>query len=229
MSENLTKSGKRFTCLTPEQQADFDHLQPKAQKYIIYRAQGFSKKGAYVAAGYKDSQNSTNGARVLESRIANFEELLSAFSGHNERLEAYKEGTATSKKIDEIAENGFEMPPIVPAELEGVQDKIDFQNMTRETAEKISMLRRIANGTIKYKKTTTVLDKQGEIKETKVEEISDPLVRMKAREQLDRALGLNDMLQIGQIKAGSITINIVDASKDEPEVIDAGKAEFVDE
>ena len=213
LTSNLAKSGKRYTCFTPEQQATFDHLQEKAKRYLLFRAQGFSKRGAYAAAGYKDNQNASKGARVLESRIPDCEELLQALCGHNERMEVYQEESKTSQQIDEIAKTDFEMPPIVPAEVEGVQDKIDLQNISGETARRIQFYRQIANGVVKSIKTTKTYDKDGNLTGKKVEEFSDVSVRMKARAELDRALGLNDMLQIGQVSAGSITINIVDTSK----------------
>lgn len=149
----------------------------------------------------------------MESRIPDYEELLQALCGHNERMEVYQEESKTSQQIDEIAKTDFEMPPIVPAEIEGVQDKIDLQNISGETARRIQFYRQIANGVVKSIKTTKTYDKDGNLTGKKVEEFSDVSVRMKARAELDRALGLNDMLQIGQVSAGSITINIVDTSK----------------
>ena len=229
-----SSQGKRYICFTPEQQAIFDHLKDKSQRYLLFRAQGFTKKDAYGAAGYKLNHNSNKGANVLESRIPQCEELLSALRGHNTRLDAFKPDSEVSKKIDELAKKDFEMPAVVPGELIGTESQVDLANMSGETAREIQFYRDIVAGKICSVKTKETFDKDGNLIGKTVEKVKDLALRMKAREQLSRSLGLNDMLQIGQIKAGSITINIVDASKDDDDdepknVIDAGKAEFVEE
>ena len=45
--------------------------------------------------------------------------------------------------------------------------------------------------------------------------MSDVETKMKARKELDRILGLNQMPDLGSLQMGDITINIVDASKRE--------------
>jgi hypothetical protein len=46
-----------------------------------------------------------------------------------------------------------------------------------------------------------------------VEEVSDVDVKMRARKELDRILGLNQLPDLDKLQVGDITINIVDASK----------------
>lgn len=231
----LSSQGKRYICFTPEQQAIFDHLKDKSQRYLLFRAQGFTKKDAYGMAGYKLNQNASKGARVLEERIPNFAELLSALQGHNDRLSVFDENSDISKKIDELAKKDFEMPAVVPGELIGTESTVDLVKMNGETAREIQFLRDIVDGKICSEKVKETFDKEGKSTGKVVEKTKDLALRMKARELLSRALGLNDMMQIGQIKAGSITINIVDASmkdddlEDLKEPIDAGQAEFVEE
>ena len=47
----------------------------------------------------------------------------------------------------------------------------------------------------------------------RVEELEDVKIKFEARKEIDKILGLNSLLDIGKITAGSVTINIVDASK----------------
>ena len=53
------------------------------------------------------------------------------------------------------------------------------------------------------------------IKSVKFEEITDVGVRINARKELDRILGLNVLPDIDKLQIGGITVNIVDASKKE--------------
>ena len=53
----------------------------------------------------------------------------------------------------------------------------------------------------------------GALIEKKVEEVSDVDTKMKARKELDKILGLNQLIDIDKVQMGDITINIVDASK----------------
>ena len=84
-----------------------------------------------------------------------------------------------------------------------------------ETARRIQFYRDIMNGKIKTVRRTTRYNAMGEKIETKVEEVSDVETKMKARKELDRILGLNQMPDLDKFQVGDITINIVDASKRE--------------
>ena len=84
-----------------------------------------------------------------------------------------------------------------------------------ETARRIQFYRDILNGKIKSYKKTTTKDENGKIKSVKIEEVDDVDVRIKARKELDRILGLNMLPNIDNLQIGGITVNIVDASKKE--------------
>lgn len=224
--------GKRFACFTQEQQDNFDRMNQKARKYAVLRAQGLNKRQSYVGAGYADTQYASKGALVLERRYPRLQEYIDALAGHKRRENVYKKDTPESKEIDKKAEEELPMEmTMVPSEYDGVEDKIpNIQDISGEQARRIKFYRDIADGTIKTVRTTLRYDKNGDLIERKVEKTSDIQVRMKARLELDRALGVADMLNVGKIEAGSVTINIVDASKKEiPEPIDGGKAQFVEE
>ena len=84
-----------------------------------------------------------------------------------------------------------------------------------ETARRIQFYRDILNGKIRSYKRTTTKDENGKIKSVKIEEIDDVSIRIKARNELDKILGLNMMPSIDNLQIGGITVNIVDASKKE--------------
>ena len=214
--EALTLSGKRYACFTAEQQEAFDRLAEKVKKYVVYSGQGLGKKAAYVAAGYKDSDNSNKGARVLEWRNPIIKELIEALRGHSQRLDVYKEGTDISKQIDKMAEGALDDVPVVPMDLVGTEDRVKVEEFSAEQARRAQFYRRVLNGEIKNVKKRTRYDKEGNCIGWEVEETTEVATRMKARVELDKVIGIKDMLNsIGQISVGNITINIVDASKRE--------------
>lgn len=205
----------KYTCFTKEQQKKFDELSRNMRQYIIYRARGDQKKQAYLLAGYKDGKYTSQNIRVMEKRYPILQELIDAMSVHKERVDAYQEGTKVSKKIDRRAED----PPI-EMQLYKVDDRMpveqpikDVATMSVEDAKRIKFYRQIMEGKLINEQTTITYDKDGNVTGKKVVKTLDVDTRMKARKELDRVLGLTDMLQIGNIEAGSINITIVDASK----------------
>lgn len=213
-NEQLTLSGRRYACFTAEQQEAFDRLGEKAQRYVLYLGQGLGKKAAYVAAGYKDSENSNKGARVLEGRNPIIRELVEALRGHSERRDVYKEGTEISKQIDKMAAGPLDDVPIIPMDLVGTEDRVKIEEFTEEQARRAQFYRRVLNGEIKNVKKKTRYDKDMNVIGYEIEETTDIPTRMKARVELDKIIGIKDMLNtVGQISVGNITINIVDASK----------------
>lgn len=216
MSENLAKSGKRYICFTPEMQEDFDRLPEKHQRFVKFYANGgFSKKAAYVAAGYTDSKNAKKSAYDLAKNIARFDEFVAALRGQKNVTDAYDPESEVSKKIDEIAEGDLLPTPIVPAEIEGTGAKLDLAKLSAEQAARLQFFRDIASGKTKTIKKTKTYDREGKCTGSKVEEITDVATQMRARFELDKALGMNEMLKVGEVKAGSITIKIVDCANHE--------------
>jgi hypothetical protein len=84
-----------------------------------------------------------------------------------------------------------------------------------ETARRIQFYRDIMNGKIETVRKTSRYNALGEKIETKIEKVSDVETKMKARKELDKILGLNQMPEFDKLQMGDITINIVDASKKE--------------
>ena len=216
MSENLAKSGKRYICFTPEMQEDFDRLPEKHPRFVMFYANGgFSKKAAYVAAGYTDSKNAKTSAYDLAKKIARFDEFVAALRGQKTVTDAYDPESDVSKQIDDIAEGDLLPTPIVPAEIVGTGASLDLAEMSAEQAKRIQFFRDIASGKTKTIKKTKTFDREGKCTGSKVEEITDVATQMRARFELDKALGMNEMLKVGEVKAGIITIKIVDCANHE--------------
>lgn len=216
----MAKNSVRFACFTKEQQKEFDKLNPMQQKYVVYRAQGQKKVDAYISAGYA-KKGASQGACILENRNPQMQGLIGAMTGHFERERIYQEGTPESNKVDKKAKGLTKEHQIVPAQMPKVptnsgimeQRLPSLENIGAEEAQRIQFYRQIANGTLKTTRETKTYDKDGNLTGRKVEETSDIDTRIKARKELDRVLGINDMLTIGSVDIGEMKITIVDASR----------------
>lgn len=216
MSENLSEKGKRYICFTPEMQDDFDRLTPKHQLFVLYMANGgYSRKGAYVAAGYQDTPNAKKSAYDLEKKIPRFQEFVEALRGQKAVQDAYNPNSDVSKDIDDLAEKALPPAPIVPAEVVGTGASLDVTKLSAEQAARIKFYRDVASGKTKSVKRTRTYDRDGNFTGEKLEEVTDVQAQMRARAELDKILGMNEMLKVGEVKAGSITIKIVDCSNRE--------------
>lgn len=69
------------------------------------------------------------------------------------------------------------------------------------------------SGATKSVKRTRKYNALGHLVETRIEDMNDIDMRMKARRELDNILGLGTFIDIGKVSVGNITVNIVDASK----------------
>lgn len=219
----LTDKPKKYACFTEEQQAYFDKLPKRQRMYVEFRGQGYNKTTAYKMAGF-EGKYAGQAAKQLEARNSAISELIDVLVNNRKARELTQEETALSKQIDALAQQ---------QKAEEVLEKID--GMDGEQARRIKFYRDIANGKIKTVRKTIKQNALGAVVETKIEEISDIDSRIKARKELDRLLGLQEILDIGSITTGDITINIVDASKKEEleddrnkVVIDIDKVEEVD-
>lgn len=216
MSTKEKAKQQRYSCFTEEQQAQFDSLSKNEKKYVIFRSQGYDKRNSYRMAGYREGKNMSQNAYHIENiRKPWTQDLIRVLSGHKARVDVYKENTPVSKKIDEKAE---ELPPememtLVNADAPVEQKLPEVEDMSGEEARRIQFYRQVANGTIKSIQITRTYDKDGNLTGKKVVETSDIDMRIKARKEVDRILGLNEMANLGSIEAGDINIMIVDARK----------------
>jgi hypothetical protein len=192
---------KKIACYTDEQQKLYESLRPRQRAYVDYRSQGFNKSDSYRKAGYCDSKNVGVNAFTLENKTLGIKDLIETRLKVKRANDIYKADSEIGKQIDALAN------------VENAENALEVvENADAETIKRIKFFRDIVDGKIKTVKKTTYTDKLGN-KSTKVEEINDIETRMKARKELDRLLGLNEVFDIGKIETGDITINIVDASK----------------
>ena len=194
---------KKFACFTKEQQLAYERLPSRQRKYVEFRGKGYSKTQAYKMAGY-DGKVASQAAYLLEKQHSGMKELIDCIAGQKRIRDLSVQDSELNQQIDALAmQDGAEKM------LEAIE------NGDPETMKRIQFYRDIMNGKIKTVRKTTKFNAEGVKVETKVEEVSDVEVKMKARRELDRILGLNDMADLGKLQVGDITINIVDASKRE--------------
>lgn len=194
---------KKFACFTKEQQEAYEKLPVRQRKYVEFRGQGYSKTVAYKMAGF-DGKTASQAAYMLEQRNRVITELINCILGQKRVRELTEEDSALNQQIDALAlQDGAEKMLEV---IEGADG---------ETARRIQFYRDVMNGKIKTVRRTTRYNAMGEKIETKVEEVSDVDTKMKARKELDKILGLNQLPDLDRLKVGDITIHIVDASKKE--------------
>lgn len=194
---------KRYACFTKEQQEAYDKLAVRQRRYVDFRGQGYSKTIAYKMAGF-DGKVAGQAAYILEKRNSILPELISCIQGQKAVRDLSEQDSAINQQIDALAlQDGAEKMMEV---IEGADG---------ETAKRIQFYRDVMNGKIKTVRKTTRYNAMGEKIESKVEEISDVDVKMRARKELDRILGLNQLPDLSKLQVGDITINIVDASKKE--------------
>lgn len=208
----------RYSCFTPEQQEQFDKLNIRQQKYIIFRSQGQSKRGAYYMAGYSNTKWATQSAYAMEKDL-NMVPLIEAMQGQQKKkTEVLKEKSDISKQIDKKVD-------VLPPELDLLFDRVEkdsdvldvepvnVEELTLQQADNVQFYRRIANGATKTVKVTKFYDQDGKLTSKKVEETSDLSTRIMAQKEVSRLLGLHDVLTLGEVKANNINIMIVDASR----------------
>lgn len=205
----------RYTFLTMEQQLYFNSLNANQQAYIRFRGLGHSKRDAYLQA-YPKTKNPNQSCNVLESRNPKIVEIIECFLAHKRNKELYAENSEPSKTIDKIAKLPTIETEMVPLQTDGVEPKNDINGFSVENAQRLSFYRQIANGKIKTTKTRTTYDADGNITGKTVEEIEDVDMRIKARKEIDKILGLAEMIKLGSVKVTpDIKVIIVDSSKKE--------------
>lgn len=214
---------------TRRQSQIFNLLTPNQQQYVLNRGNGMNKKDSYIKAGYI-TNNPRQSAYDLEKRNPNIPELINVLL--NEKIygaidKMVVEDMDNNKAKEESDEIDTDTAENLPIDLKADIDKkarADFiENRIKgvtecdgETARRIKFYRDISNGTIKTIKKTTEYEADGKtVKKVKIEETSDIQVRIQARKELDRILGLNTLQVMDTLNVGNITINIVDAGKKE--------------
>jgi phage terminase small subunit len=198
------KNSYVYTCFTKEQQEAYEKLSDKQRAFVDYRAKGYNKKEASTLAGYGCKNHALNG-HLLERNYPVIAELIRVLQAQAQARSITEEESLLNQQIDVLAnqqsvEKMFEV-------IEGADS---------ETAKRIQFYRDIMNGKIKSVKTTVKRNGEGKVIERTTVETSDVDMKMKARHELDKLLGLTMLPNLDdKFKVGDITINIVDASKKE--------------
>jgi hypothetical protein len=194
---------KKYACFTPQQQEAYEKLIERQRKYVDYRGLGYKRTDSYEMAGFKGNRTA-QAAYNLEARNKTIQELIACLQGQKKVTDLTKQDSDLNKQIDALAKQ------------EGAEKMLEvIEGADGETAKRIKFYRDIMNGKIKTVRKTTRYNAMGGKIETKVEEVDDIDARIKARKELDKILGLNQMPDLDKLQVGDITINIVDASKKE--------------
>ena len=196
---------KKIACFTDKQQEYYESLNARQRKYVDFRGQGYSKTQSYKMAGY-GGKNVTQAAFNLEKHDKGIAELVQTMLMVKQAKDVIigDENSRINQTIDALA---------MQESAEKIIEKVE--GSSSEDVRRIQFYRDIISGKIKSVKKITHRNAEGAVTKVVLEETSDIDVRMKARKELDKILGLNSVLDIGQLQMGDITINIVDASKKE--------------
>ena len=179
----------------------FNKMNNTARQYTLNRILGFSKVDSIKNAGSMATSGSSlsSTAQSLEERNPAINDIIEYANAHNIDKQLLSDENKFAKEVqakeDQLAHAVSVMSPTM--------------------AESVNFYRRIANGSIKTYKTTETYGADGKLISRKRETIDDVDAKMRAREKLDRLLGINAIQNLGQVQVGSISINIVDASKKE--------------
>ena len=183
----------------------FNKMNQTGKQYTLNRILGFSKVDSIRAAGSNakpDMLSST--ARSLEERNPQIDEIVNWGIEHSLESQINNDNSAFAKTVEAKK---------AEAELQQLNQATSM--MTPNMAESVDFYRKVASGFYKTRKTIERYDANGHLIERKKETIEDVDAKMRAREKLDRLLGINAIQNLGQVQVGSISINIVDASKKE--------------
>ena len=203
MGRESVAKPRRYACFTPEQQDYYDSLTWRIRRYVDYRGQGNSKAAAYRLAGF-ETKYPAQASQQLEKAHDGVPDLIEAIAGQRKVRQLGEEDSNINKQIDALAIKGS------ADKLQAVVDSGDT-----ETAERIQFYRDIINGKIKTIRKTKKYDANKIFLGMTIEEVSDINVKVQARKELDKILGLNQLPDFGQITSGNFTFNFVDASNKE--------------
>lgn len=183
----------------------FNKMNQTGKQYTLNRILGFTKVDSIRAAGSNAKPEMLSStAKSLEERNPQIEEIVQWGVEHSLESQLNNEKSAFAKTLEGKK-----------AELEMQQLNHATSVMSPNMADSIDFYKKVATGFYKTRKITERYGADGKLIERKKEVIEDVDAKMRAREKLDRLLGINAIQNLGQVQVGSISINIVDASKKE--------------
>ena len=194
---------RQYACFTPEQQKFYNSQNWRIRRYIDRRGEGNNRSAAYRLSGYS-TKYPAQAAAIFEKGHPEVVELINAIYQHKNVRELAQEDSDINKTIDALAikDTGEQLQKIV-------------DNGDSETAARLQFYRDIKLGKIKTVRITKKFNGEGICTGKTVEQISDINARIQAQKEIDKILGLNQVVDVGRVQIGGITVNIVDASKQE--------------
>lgn len=193
----------RYDKLDNELRRAYESLPERQRRYVDYRVAGFGKKDAYIKAGYKAGKNAAQAAYILERNVPQISQVIEAMA-------ALKFVSDLDKAKGEPMEIIDAKASVAVAQSKALMERI--MKMEPEEAERLQFYMDVMSGKIKTRRKVKNISEAG-IVSYRIEEVEDVKIKFEARKEIDKILGLNRLLDIGKITAGSVTINIVDASK----------------
>ena len=200
----------------------FNRMNSTARQYTMNRICGFNKRESLIAVGTnaKDEKSISSIIQKMEERNPTINQVVEYCLSHDVQKELLDTNSKFNKVVDEKAKEV--MQPNADLKMQQLNNITQTPNvLSPDKAQSIQFYRDVIKGSIQTTKTICTYDAQGNLLGKRVEKINDVNVKMQAREKLDRILGLNALQQLGQVTLGSISVNIVDASKkEEPRQVD---------
>jgi len=193
---------KQYACFTAEQQQFYNNLNAPNRLYVDLRGKGYSRSSAYKACGYTTGYPAQAAAK-LENKNKGLAELIDVLL-KNRQADLANPESAVNQTLNALTAQNNDSRILQAVE-----------SGDGETARRIKFYTDIMNGVTKSVKVRRKYDADGNLVEKVVEQVSDINLRVQARKELDRLLGLNEVLDMGALQCGDITINIVDARKKE--------------
>ena len=190
----------KYSYLDEKLRTYYMSLDLKHRKFIDFRGQGFTLENSWLSAGFV-AKNAKQLASQYVKKNPYVEEIIKQIQTYHRLNSLSDHNSVLSKEIMNNAEKG--------------KTALDYIHESKgEEAVSLKFYQDIINGQIIQKKRTTTIDKDGN-KVVKMEEIQPSIAeRMKAREALDRKIGIDNMSKaVGQVEfAEGLKITIFDPS-----------------
>lgn len=181
----------------------FNQLNPKYQKFVIYRGRGLTLENAWVGAGLTKRNAKANANSWLDNH-PDAKELIKMLKTNAQLKSLSDENSVLSKEILENSKKGLTAIQIA-------------KTKTGEEAESLNFYINVVRGKITSTEKTKTTDKDGNVSIKEV--IKEPTIteKMKAREKIDQLLGIaNFDTALGQVDLpNGMQITIVDVSNKE--------------
>ena len=203
MATKSTIRPKQYACFTTEQQREYNSFTYHIRRYIDFCGEGYKKAQAYRLAGF-DTKYPSQAANMLETKHPIILDLVRAIYGQHKVTSLTDETSNINKNLNALA---------IKNTANEIQKMIDEGD--KQKAEQLKFYMEIAEGKRKTIRKTKKYNADKILTGIVVEEISDIKEQMQARKEVDRILGLNQIVGLGQVTSGNFTFNFVDASNKE--------------